>query len=567
MKKLLSIVLLAFVALSAVQTASLAAVNSPEINIISKVLKVDGYTLSAKADRGVSIIVTNPGFTLSDVGSVGAVQYQGTAVTSTNGYFCFYIKLHITPSYETGDMSVFIGGDDFGDFKTTTTPTSTAYYATDEARDEALSNIIGSSSEADLEAKLLLYKRILGYDNALFNGVSADKLSEILFPKLASLNINMNTIQDVIEQYSLLTAYNQGKNELCMLNGSFLYPEALKLDEVDAKYDCTASSIYFTGLSNTGRQKVIESLFGKNFKSIEDFQKQFIKSTVALGINNFKDDGYAHIAKVLTVDNAAATDININKYFILSSTKKRDVDIALLDESINDVATLETVVLRLCEDDEEVVKVSSPRTVGGGGLSVSTPIPEQPVINIKPAVKFDDLSDNGWAEEAILSLYNKGIVSGVSENKYDPNSFVTREQLAKMVCVAFGIETAEDTQISFKDTESSMWYMQYIRSAYKAEIVKGISQEYFGINQNITRQDIAVIIYRCLDISADTENQVNFDDKNNIAEYAIDGVKALSSIKIINGFDNNTFRPNDFCTRAQAAKIIFEALKHKEVSK
>ena len=79
----------------------------------------------------------------------------------------------------------------------------------------------------------------------------------------------------------------------------------------------------------------------------------------------------------------------------------------------------------------------------------------------------------------------------------------------------------------------------------------------FGYGAGISRQDIAVILHRTI---KDTTGTAQFADNGEIADYAKDAVGALSGLKILNGFEDGSFKPNASCTRAQAAVIIYNYL-------
>ena len=94
--------------------------------------------------------------------------------------------------------------------------------------------------------------------------------------------------------------------------------------------------------------------------------------------------------------------------------------------------------------------------------------------------------------------------------------------------------------------------------AYEAGIIKGIGENEFGAGLAITREDIAVIIYNTL--TACGKNSVRTDelfvDDARISEYAQNAVYNLKNLKIINGYEDNSFAPQNFATRAEAAKAI-----------
>ena len=97
-------------------------------------------------------------------------------------------------------------------------------------------------------------------------------------------------------------------------------------------------------------------------------------------------------------------------------------------------------------------------------------------------------------------------------------------------------------------------------------ITNGVSENEFGVGRPITRQDVCVMICRALGIdTADVSlANISFADADEISDYAKSSVAYLSSYAVINGFSDNTFKPADICTRAQAARIICYSLELKE---
>jgi len=172
------------------------------------------------------------------------------------------------------------------------------------------------------------------------------------------------------------------------------------------------------------------------------------------------------------------------------------------------------------------------------------------------------LGDGGASKAVQQALKDMGAINGKTDSDFAPADYVTREEFIKMFVSLFG-EVDSDASADFADVDSSAWYYSYVASALKAGIVNGVGDGRFGVGQNISRQDIAVIAFRALAI-AKGENEVSFDDFDSIADYAKDAVDALSSQGIINGMGDGSFAPNANATRAQAAKILYELYKLKE---
>ncbi len=174
---------------------------------------------------------------------------------------------------------------------------------------------------------------------------------------------------------------------------------------------------------------------------------------------------------------------------------------------------------------------------------------------------FSDLGEAAWAEGSIRYLASKGVVSGKGDGKFYPNSVVSREEFVKIIVEAFDIYSNTAT-IAFEDVESGRWSYGYIASAYRAGIITGNSDTTFNPEGQMTRQDMAVIMYRVANlVGLKTSNEgVKFADDANIADYAKDAVGALYSAGIINGTGDNCYSPLETVTRAQAAKIAYELI-------
>lgn len=263
-----------------------------------------------------------------------------------------------------------------------------------------------------------------------------------------------------------------------------------------------------------------------------------------------------------------ADNTAVNKYFVRNAypdkLKSMDELLSLLEKSA-----------------EKADEKSSGGGGGGGGSSISpskglsnvgaitsTPVADNGNTNtqpVKPSSVFTDLAGSEWAENAITALYKKGIVSGSGDGRFYPGNNITREEFVKLVIEAFNIE-ANDENTDFADAEKGAWYCKYINAAVNNGIVTGKDNGTFGIGENITRQDMAVILYRtakALGYEFGATKEVSFTDSENISDYAVEAVMALSNAGIINGMENGVFAPLENATRAQGAQIIYNVLSER----
>lgn len=200
---------------------------------------------------------------------------------------------------------------------------------------------------------------------------------------------------------------------------------------------------------------------------------------------------------------------------------------------------------------------------GGGGsngkISSKVNVETSGSVNVSKTV-FSDVSESHWANEAITYLSERKVLNGNPDGSFSPEKQITRAEFVKVICEAFGLYA--ENGIDFADVESGSWYEKYCKIASKLEIIKG-DGEFFRPNDNITREDTAIIIYRVLsycDIEMKEEGR-SFADSDKISGYAQNAVGSLAAMGIISGMDNNCFCPKEQMTRAQCAQIVANCLR------
>ncbi len=179
--------------------------------------------------------------------------------------------------------------------------------------------------------------------------------------------------------------------------------------------------------------------------------------------------------------------------------------------------------------------------------------------NVNP---FTDL-ENHWAKDSINTLVNKGIIDKAG-TEFMPSEKVTRAQFTQWLVRALKIEVNQDVDFSFKDVPAGAWYHDDVAAAVQAGLIKGINDVNFAPNENITREQIAVIISRALkknstkDLShAITDQSIDkFSDKADISSWARQEIALAVSCGLINGISKDTFAPKSNTTRAEASSMI-----------
>jgi len=169
---------------------------------------------------------------------------------------------------------------------------------------------------------------------------------------------------------------------------------------------------------------------------------------------------------------------------------------------------------------------------------------------------FSDVQAEHWAYDYVAELYKKGIISRAES--YRPSDSITRAELLKMIICASETEIVEGETGDFSDVSALDWYAPYIAVAKNLGIINGRENNTFAPNENISRQDAAVICYNAAlakNYILDKNEGITFSDDSQIADYAKEAVEVLSKSAVING-SNGAFSPINQLTRAEAAAII-----------
>ena len=157
-----------------------------------------------------------------------------------------------------------------------------------------------------------------------------------------------------------------------------------------------------------------------------------------------------------------------------------------------------------------------------------------------------------------------GWISGIGNGKFAPNANVTREQLVSIAVSAFGLKgTAVD--VEFADVDKNQWYYEDLQTLYSLGLIDGYG-ETFGIGDNITREDMTVILYRIAKYKGMEFTKIregSFTDANSISTYAKDAVNVFYDSGNINGMDDGSFAPKAHATRAQAVKMMYNLVEGK----
>lgn len=174
------------------------------------------------------------------------------------------------------------------------------------------------------------------------------------------------------------------------------------------------------------------------------------------------------------------------------------------------------------------------------------------------ANKITDYGDayGHWAYEALSWAVDNGVLVGTSEDKLNPDGYLTRAQMAAMIDRLFGTYKSADIS-RYTDVSRGSWYYDYIAQAVHMGTFAGYSNNRMGPNDNITREQAIVVLARtvCLP-SAGNSALARFPDRNQVGAWAADSVAAMVERGYVNGYNDGRLNPKGQITRAEMAQIM-----------
>lgn len=213
------------------------------------------------------------------------------------------------------------------------------------------------------------------------------------------------------------------------------------------------------------------------------------------------------------------------------------------------------------ENNELVITANG----GNGSLKISAgDYTKEIPISVSFESVFGDISKH-WAREMINSVYSEGIVSGYeSENgmMFKSDNNITREEFAVIMCRLLDIEETADYPLTFSDKEKiSAWALPFVAAMADNGLMSGKAD---GNKINFAPQDTLTraeaITILGRAIGGELQNEPKFADSSEVPSWAKDYVSIMTDGGFVSGYEDNTIRPNAHVTRAEAVTIIYNII-------
>ena len=194
-------------------------------------------------------------------------------------------------------------------------------------------------------------------------------------------------------------------------------------------------------------------------------------------------------------------------------------------------------------------------------------LPDIPPLENCPSKHFTDVDTARWYHPGVDFCVKRGLMIGTSATTFEPYANVTRAQLVTMLWRQAGSPAPAGVS-PFYDVGQQVYYSKAVAWAYENDIVTGVSEKEFQPNAVLSRQDMAVILYRYtehylgiepfLGIAVDLEWL--FPDGGAVSAYAVDAVRWTVARTLILGENNSAYQvmlnPKGLATRAQIANVF-----------
>lgn len=175
---------------------------------------------------------------------------------------------------------------------------------------------------------------------------------------------------------------------------------------------------------------------------------------------------------------------------------------------------------------------------------------------------FTDVPLSHWAAAMIKELAAKHIVTGTTENRFEPGRSVSRAEFAALLVRALELKSTKPA--AFDDISASVWYADDVAAAAEFGIVHGRSTTAFAPNDSITREEMASMLMRAYEAKGDKKagsgSERVFTDAALISVWASDAIQEGVKLGFFNGKDGGGFDPKGKTTRAESAKVIYMLL-------
>jgi hypothetical protein len=344
-----------------------------------------------------------------------------------------------------------------------------------------------------------------------------------------------------------------GDNEKLNVNPIFnekdkLYPgcEIQKILKIENKhnYDVTVKKIAV----NKDTLKI--SKMDKNIDIKDELSSSFLKS-IYITIKN--SNSTKNLMKEIIFEGSLEELINgANVDIKLKPKETIELKYILkMAENINEQSI--AGIKAICDFDIEIEDSRLNSSKSNLGSNASSP-------NIAPSTPLIDI-ENHWSHDCIKTLFDKKLIEGYEDGNIKPDRFITRAEIAVLIGRALNIKEENNQENLLYKDEIPNWARGYIIALTKKGIFDGYDDMTFRPDKNITREEMTAVLVRAFEKTSKSKDKISFKDQKEISKWAREYVSSGTENKLIEGYEDNTFKPKKNITRAETFTMVCKLLK------
>jgi len=216
---------------------------------------------------------------------------------------------------------------------------------------------------------------------------------------------------------------------------------------------------------------------------------------------------------------------------------------------------------------QDAVGLSTPELYGATSHYYATSTADTMSItavfsSVEGPVSFSDVSETDWFYGAVGFVADYGLFAGVGDSQFAPQANMSRAMFVQVLynlAQKRGMPSASQSySYTFKDVESGVWYTDAVAWAAGIELVSGYNADTFGTGDNITREQMTVLLIKFADyaeLTLNTDGNTSFSDSGSVSNWAVNSVNRTTAAGIMNG-SYGAFNPLGNATRAEVAAVF-----------
>ncbi len=185
--------------------------------------------------------------------------------------------------------------------------------------------------------------------------------------------------------------------------------------------------------------------------------------------------------------------------------------------------------------------------------------------NNPAGLPFRDVNAKYWYYDTVRQAYEIGLMTGTSETAFEPDNPMSRGMVATVLYRIAGAPNVTYQSV-FRDVPGTAYYAQAVTWAYQNKIISGYGNGTFGPDDNVTREEMAVMLCnyaRFLGLPVNSSQGLEkFSDYKNTTAYAVPSMKWVVERGILSGTEDGRLNPTSDASRAECAKMLLLSYKN-----